>query len=92
MFGLRGVFRLLVGDPAPSTKQGFEIQQSLGNGFQNPQPFKSGVAFKGECEMLEICKYRSVIENSERELLGNEYPKFKRRVVKGKRKDDIFGE
>mmetsp|Transcript_1808 Transcript_1808/g.3240 ORF Transcript_1808/g.3240 Transcript_1808/m.3240 type:complete len:147 (+) Transcript_1808:2-442(+) len=92
MFGLRGVFRLIVGDPSPETLQSYAIQQSLGSGFANAQPFKHEQAFKSECEMLEIAKYRSVIEGSERELLGDMYPKGKRRGKKANRKDDIFGE
>ena len=98
MFGLRGLFRLIIGDPSRDSVDSTALQADLGNSFFLPAPLKSKDAFKAECDNLEIARYRSVIETSERILLGSKYPKGKKvgSTVKGKkgknRGDDIFGD
>jgi hypothetical protein len=96
MYGLRGMFRLIIGDPSPETRDSNMLQLDLGNTLQAQQPFKPEPLFKAECENLEIAKYRSVIESSEKLLLGKLYPKPKLNVNTTVRKsgknagDDIF--
>ena len=75
MFGLRGTFRLLIGDSHIDERRSLEIQGELGMAFGNSQPFNKSNAFKSECENLEFCRYKSVIDESERRLLGKDYPK-----------------
>jgi len=97
MFGMRGLFRLLIGDPSNDDKQSQMVQNELGNAPGLPPPVKGKDAFKVECDNLEIAKYSGVVERSERELLGGRYPKAKKSAAvrgrKGKnRGDDIFGD
>lgn len=94
MYGMRGVLRLIIGDPTPDEKQSQQIQSELGNAPGVPPPVKGKDAFKQECDNLEIAKYSGVLARSEKELLGGRYPKATKRAgKKGKnRGDDIFGQ
>lgn len=88
------VARLVIGDPTEDTKTSMMLQMDLGNSPQQQQPFKAEPAFKGECDNLEISRYRSVIESSEKMLLGAKYPMAKavaRKAGNGRNAgDDIF--
>eukprot|EP00518_Triparma_eleuthera_P001941 CAMPEP_0182457270 /NCGR_PEP_ID=MMETSP1319-20130603/2871_1 /TAXON_ID=172717 /ORGANISM="Bolidomonas pacifica, Strain RCC208" /LENGTH=276 /DNA_ID=CAMNT_0024655699 /DNA_START=129 /DNA_END=955 /DNA_ORIENTATION=+ len=86
MYGLRGVTRLLVPDPSPSTKQAAVQQMDFGMSPQVPQPLKPEQACKQEREQLEIATHICVMQNSERLLLGSAYPKPAARRKAGKRR------
>lgn len=96
MFGMRGLFRLIIGDPSQDERSSQVMQTELGNAPGAPQPIKGKEAFKVEADNLEIAKYTSVLEMSEKELLGGRYPRRERKkgVKKGgkNRGDDIFGD
>jgi hypothetical protein len=93
MFGLRGFFRLVIGDPTPDSRASNLLQTELGNTLAQQQPFKAAPAFKAECDNLEMARYRGVVEASERRLLGGRWPKARAKAAragKGGRGDDIF--
>ena len=75
MYGLRGVYRMLTGDPHPDTLGGMEVQEKLGNTPGTAPPFNKTAVFKDMAEKLEIHQYKPKLLDSEKRLLGAKYPK-----------------
>ena len=61
MFGLRGTFRLLIGDISSDEKRSHELQGEMGTSAGGGgAPFNKSAAFKSECDNLEFCRYMEV--------------------------------
>jgi len=95
MFGLRGFFRLAIGDMPQEAQESVQMQRSFGistNGTP-PQQFNCERSLWTEADNLEIARYHSVVEEAEKRLLGKRYPKKKRSVNGGGAggMNDIFG-
>lgn len=81
MFGLRAFFKLVIeGDNAMQEehKRAGLVQTDLGNGFNaggQQKKFDAKGFLKGEIESLELMKYRSVLDDADRRLLGKKAKK-----------------
>lgn len=73
-FGLRGVYRLILGEESDSVDDTKMMQMQMGMGAGANMGFDASAVFKNEKEMLLLTKHESVIEKVERELLGDAYP------------------
>jgi hypothetical protein len=103
MFGLRAFFKLVIDGDGSSQKDHMKaamIQTELGNsmvgGMGGPQKkFEAEQFLKGEIENLELFKYKSVLEDADRRLLGKRYismAKGSKRKTSGREPGfDIFG-
>lgn len=90
MFGLRAFFRLAIGDLNQETQESMIIQHNFGftNSPPNPQnKFNPEQALKTEADNLEFLRQVDILEDVEKRLLGDRYPK-KKKFAAG---DDIFG-
>lgn len=91
MFGLRAFFVLAIGDVSQETQEGTIIQASLGNStvaLPPGQKFDASKALRTEADNLEMVRYKSLLDDVEKRLLGKNYPKKKSSSNRG---DDIFG-
>lgn len=90
MFGLRAFFRLAIGDLNQETQESMITQHNFGftNSPPNPQnKFNPEQALKTEADNLEFLRQVDILEDVEKRLLGDRYPK-KKKFAAG---DDIFG-
>lgn len=89
MFGLRGFFRLVIGDPTQEQVESTMLQQQLGTqtgGAPGPQQFDASKALNAEADNLELLPtHKSSLDDVEKRLLGKRYPKKKLRAG-----DDLF--
>mmetsp|Transcript_19041 Transcript_19041/g.31593 ORF Transcript_19041/g.31593 Transcript_19041/m.31593 type:complete len:301 (+) Transcript_19041:114-1016(+) len=89
MFGLRGFFRLMIGNPSQEQMEDMKLQSQLGltMAAAGPKKFDSPKALNQEADNLELLsKTKSDLDDVERRLLGAKYPKKKIQA-----KDDLFG-
>lgn len=89
MFGLRGFFRLVIGDPSQEQVESTKLQSQFGilTGGGPPQQFDAPKALKAEADNLELLPaFKSNLDNVEKRLLGKKYPKKKLQAT-----DDVFG-
>jgi len=90
MFGLRGFFRLVIGDPTQEQMESMALQSQLGTqagGAPGPQQFDGTKALNAEADNLELLPtHKSSLDDVEKRLLGKKYPKKKLQVG-----DDLFG-
>ena len=98
MFGLRAFFRLAIGDSGGGGQEGQEssiLQSDFGvtvGGGPPGQTFNAAGAMKNETENLELMRYRPSVDDAEKRLLGNKYPKKKVTTSStSKAGDDLFG-
>lgn len=93
MFGLRAFFRLAIGDLNQETQESMITQHKFGvtNVAPNPQnKFIPEQALKTEADNLEFQKQIELMDDVEKRLLGNRYPK-RRKAVGAGGADDLFG-
>jgi len=89
MFGLRGFFRLVIGDPTQEQVESTMLQQQLGTSTTSgpPQQFDGPKLLNAEADNLELLPtHKSSLDDVEKRLLGKRYPKKKLQVG-----DDLFG-
>jgi hypothetical protein len=88
MFGLRGFFRMVIGDPSQEEMESLKLQQQLGLALPSgPKQFEAAKMLQQEADNLELWKkVKSDLDDVERRLLGSKYPKKKIQA-----KDDLFG-
>jgi hypothetical protein len=89
MFGLRGFFRMAIGDPTQEQVESMKMQHQLGLGAASvgPAKFDAPKMLTQEADNLELLnKPKSDLDDVERRLLGSKYPKKKMQA-----KDDLFG-
>ena len=96
MYGLRGLLRLIIGDPTMIDRDDGAIQAGLGNGGGGGQ-FDKVKAKRLEGDSLEMCRYGgSLMEEAEVKILGERWEKRgggkKKEKEKGGRNkgDDIY--
>lgn len=88
MFGLRGFFRLVIGDPSQEQVESNMVQSQLGVQPSGgpPQQFDAPKALNAEADNLELLpSHKSSLDDVEKRLLGKKYPKKKLKVG-----DDLF--
>jgi Integral membrane protein DUF106. len=78
MFGLRAFFKLVIDGDGSSQKDHMKaamVQTELGHSMMGgPQKkFEAEKFLKGEIENLELFRYKSVLEDADRRLLGKRY-------------------
>jgi len=84
MYGLRGFFRLVMSDSSGESIDMMcsnEVQASLGNsvGAAKVNEFDAPAALRKNADSMEISlRYRTVVEDAEKRLLGSNYPKPKK--------------
>jgi len=88
MFGLRGFFRMVIGDPTQEKVESLKMQNQLGlTTAAGPAKFDAAKMLTQEADNLELLsKPKSDLDDVERRLLGSKYPKKKIQA-----KDDLFG-
>jgi hypothetical protein len=88
MFGLRGFFRLVIGDPTQEQQESRLLQNQLGTQTAGgPQQFDAPKALKQEADNLEMLpSHKSSLDDVEKRLLGKKYPKKKLQAG-----GDLFG-
>mmetsp|Transcript_13304 Transcript_13304/g.20259 ORF Transcript_13304/g.20259 Transcript_13304/m.20259 type:complete len:301 (+) Transcript_13304:167-1069(+) len=88
MFGLRGFFRMVIGDPSQEQMESNQMQMSLGlTQSAGPKQFDAPKALLVEADNLELLfRPKSELDEVERRLLGSKYPKKKIQA-----KDDLYG-
>ena len=88
MFGLRGFFRIVIGDPSQEMSEDNTRQAKLGLHTQaGPNSFDPAKALTQEADNLELMpKQKSDLDDVEKRLLGKKYPKKKIQA-----KDDLYG-
>mmetsp|Transcript_18866 Transcript_18866/g.21617 ORF Transcript_18866/g.21617 Transcript_18866/m.21617 type:complete len:301 (+) Transcript_18866:117-1019(+) len=88
MFGLRGFFRMVIGDPSQEQVESNQFQHTLGlTHTTTPKPFDAEKALITEADNIELLyKCKSELDDVERRLLGTNYPKRKIQA-----KDDLYG-
>lgn len=88
MFGLRGFFRMVIGNPSQEQMESNQMQMSLGlTQSAGPKQFDAPKALVGEADNLELLfRPKSELDEVERRLLGSKYPKKKIQA-----KDDLYG-
>lgn len=88
MFGLRGFFRMVIGNPSQEQIESNQLQSSLGlTQSTGPKQFDAPKALVAEADNLELLfRPKSELDDVERRLLGNKYPKKKIQA-----KDDLYG-
>jgi hypothetical protein len=88
MFGLRGFFRLVIGDPSQEQVESSMVQSQLGvqQSGGPAQQFDAPKALNAEADNLELLPpHKSNLDTVEKRLLGSKYPKKKLKVG-----DDLF--
>mmetsp|Transcript_7106 Transcript_7106/g.10864 ORF Transcript_7106/g.10864 Transcript_7106/m.10864 type:complete len:272 (+) Transcript_7106:406-1221(+) len=88
MFGLRGFFKLAIGD---MSQEDMESNQRMLASGRSPtmgpqQPFDAPKMLRNEADNLELVRQKSWIDDAEKRLLGKRYPKKKISAS-----TDIFG-
>ena len=89
MFGLRGFFRLVIGDPTQEQQESMVLQSQLGthNAPVSAQQFDAPKVLKQEADNLEMLPFhKSNFDDVEKRLLGKRYPKKKLQAG-----GDLFG-
>ena len=89
MYGLRGFFRLVIGDPSQEQTESIMLQSQLGTQTApaGPAQFDAPKMLKAEGDNLELLPaHKSSFDDVEKRLLGNRYPKKKLQVG-----DDLYG-
>jgi hypothetical protein len=89
MFGLRGFFRLMIGNPSQEQMEDMQLQSQLGltMAAAGPKQFDAPKALTQEADNLELLsRTKSELDDVERRLLGKKYPK--KRISAN---DDLFG-
>eukprot|EP00547_Thalassionema_nitzschioides_P005693 CAMPEP_0194216662 /NCGR_PEP_ID=MMETSP0156-20130528/19455_1 /TAXON_ID=33649 /ORGANISM="Thalassionema nitzschioides, Strain L26-B" /LENGTH=300 /DNA_ID=CAMNT_0038945487 /DNA_START=78 /DNA_END=980 /DNA_ORIENTATION=+ len=88
MFGLRGFFRMVIGNPSQEQIESNQLQSSLGmTQSAGPKQFDAPKALVAEADNLELLfRPKSELDDVERRLLGSKYPKKKIQA-----KDDLYG-
>ena len=76
-FGLSGVYQLVLGaDVQSEDARMMQMQMGMANmGGGGPQGFDASAAFRMERDQLGITKRGQNLENAERDLLGDRYPR-----------------
>lgn len=93
MFGLRAFFRLAIGELNQETQESMITQHSFGvtNVAPNPQnKFNPEQALKTEADNLQFQKQIETLDDVEKRILGNRYPKRRKAVGTGG-VEDLFG-
>jgi len=97
MYGLRGLLRLIIGDPSKRDRDDIALQQQLGNQMGGGGQFDAAKAMKMEGDAIQMSRYGgSLCAESELKILGNRYSKRSKRenttASNSKRNagDDIF--
>ena len=84
MYGLRGFFRLVMSDSSGESIDMMcsnEVQASLGNsvGAAKVNEFDAPAVLRKNADIMEVSlRYRTVVEDAEKRLLGSNYPKPKK--------------
>lgn len=81
MFGLRAFFRLALGDPLQEEVEGNEVQRGLGRDYVPAAQIDVGKVLRTEANNLELINIRSrrfKIDESEKSVLENKYPRSKK--------------
>lgn len=98
MFGLRAFFRLAMGDPLQEEMEGNEIQKEMGKDYGGGGPpggqFDGPKILRAEADNLELINMRSrryKVDEAEKDLLGNRYPKKKSLKKRSGAEDVLFG-
>mmetsp|Transcript_14580 Transcript_14580/g.24752 ORF Transcript_14580/g.24752 Transcript_14580/m.24752 type:complete len:306 (-) Transcript_14580:35-952(-) len=88
MFGLRGFFRLIIGDPTQEMNEDSQRQHQLGLHTQmGPAQFDAPKALQQEADNIELLpKHKSDLDDVEKRLLGKRYPRKRMQA-----KDDLYG-
>jgi hypothetical protein len=88
MFGLRGFFRLVIGDPTQEQQETMLLQNKLGTQTAGGlQQFDAPKVLKQEADNLELLpSHKSSLDDVEKRLLGKKYPKKKLQAG-----GDLFG-
>lgn len=88
MFGLRGFFRLMIGDPTQEVHEDNIKHSKFGLHMQvGPNQFDETKALNQEADNLELLpKHKSDLDDVEKRLLGKKYPRKKIQA-----KDDLYG-
>lgn len=88
MYGLRGFFRMAIGDPSQEQMEDMKLQQNLGLTMAaGPSKFDGPKMLTQEADNLELLNVtKSDLDDVEKRLLKNKYPKKKIQA-----KDDLFG-
>mmetsp|Transcript_52436 Transcript_52436/g.67251 ORF Transcript_52436/g.67251 Transcript_52436/m.67251 type:complete len:293 (+) Transcript_52436:17-895(+) len=76
MFGLRGLIKLFLGEDSEALDEGRAYQAQMGMGMGGGMGFNADAAYKGEREQLEMLQHKWSVEDAEKRLLGNRYPKI----------------
>jgi len=77
LFGLRGVFKLILGEDSPALNEAKAAQAQMGLGLgagAAGMGFNAEAAYKQERDALEVTKHTWYLQDIERELLGPSYP------------------
>ena len=95
MYGLRGFFRLVIGDPSDVQKDDIMLQASLGsNVMGGGGAFDANKMYKSEGDNLEILRYGGfTTADAELAILGDSYKKAKKSKGTGAKEnagDDIY--
>jgi len=98
MFGLRAFFKLVIdggGNAMQDTMEASVVQTDLGNTFAAGAPgqkFAAEKFLKAEIENLELTKYKSILDDADKRLLGKKYLTKKISTTSGSEPGyDIFG-
>lgn len=75
MFGLRGLYKLIIGEDSPALDEAKAAQAQMGMGMMGgPGGFNAEGAFKMERDKLDMVKHKWLLADAERNLLGPRYP------------------
>jgi len=79
MYGLRGVFKLLLGEDSDALNESKAAQMQMGMGMMGggagAPAFNAEGAFKHEREQLIMITHKYIVGDAEKRLLGDAYPK-----------------
>mmetsp|Transcript_31661 Transcript_31661/g.42886 ORF Transcript_31661/g.42886 Transcript_31661/m.42886 type:complete len:291 (-) Transcript_31661:269-1141(-) len=74
MFGLRGLYKLILGEDSPALDEAKTTQAQMGMGMGGGMGFNAEAAFKSERNSLDLVKHTWLLNDAERTILGDRFP------------------
>lgn len=79
MFGLRGLYKLILGEDSPALDEAKAAQAQMGMGMAGGMGFNAEAAYKTERDQLDLLNHKDALAEAEKNLLGPNFKASKKR-------------